>query len=293
MGDGTNTDRYMPVQVIGLSGVSDIAGGAYHSLAVMSDGTVRAWGFNSYGQLGDGSNTLSNTPVQVNGLTGVTAVAGGNNHSLAVKSDGTVWAWGSNSYGQLGDGSSTDSNTPVQVNDIINATAIAGGAYHSLAVKSDGTVWAWGYNAYGQLGDGSNTDGNTPVQVNGLTGVTTISCGAYHSLAVKFANSIIILQPAGGDTWDLGSIQNITWTSSGFAGNVNIYISRDTGTTWQIIASDVSDSGSYSYRVIGPPTDLARIKIASVAEPGIFDVTKTNILIPAGKSPVVPPNYEN
>jgi len=104
-----------------LTGVTALAGGQYHSLAVKSDGTAWAWGYNGYGQLGDGTTTQRTTPVQVKGpggsgyLTGVTAIAAGYYHSLAVKSDGTAWAWGYNTYGQLGDGTTTSRSTPVQV----------------------------------------------------------------------------------------------------------------------------------------------------------------------------------
>ena len=98
-----------------------------HSLALKSDGTVWAWGYNNYGQLGDGTTTDRHTPVSVSGLTGVTAIAGGYGHSLALKSDGTVWAWGYNSYGQLGDGTTTDRHTPVDVSGLSGVTAIAGG----------------------------------------------------------------------------------------------------------------------------------------------------------------------
>jgi alpha-tubulin suppressor-like RCC1 family protein len=92
-----------------------IAAGLDHSLAVSSNGTVGACGFNSEGQLGNGTNTQEDTPVQVSGLSGVGAVAAGYEHSLAVTSSGTVWAWGYNTYGQLGDGgTATSQDTPVQ-----------------------------------------------------------------------------------------------------------------------------------------------------------------------------------
>ena len=78
----------------GLTGVIAIAVGRDHSLALKSDGTVWAWGFNQYGQLGDSTTTQRTTPVQVSGLTGVIAIASGGYHSMALKSDGTVWAWG-------------------------------------------------------------------------------------------------------------------------------------------------------------------------------------------------------
>ena len=69
-----------------------LAAGGTSSLARMSNGTVRAWGWNQYGQLGNGDKSSSNSPVPVVGLTGVSAVAAGNSFGLALKSDGTVWS---------------------------------------------------------------------------------------------------------------------------------------------------------------------------------------------------------
>jgi alpha-tubulin suppressor-like RCC1 family protein len=53
----------VPVQVSGLTGVLAVAGGANHSLALKSDGTIWAWGDNTNGQLGNGGITASMTPV--------------------------------------------------------------------------------------------------------------------------------------------------------------------------------------------------------------------------------------
>ncbi len=80
-------------------------------LAVKSDGTVRASGWNTNGQIGDGSTTNRSTPVAVSGLSGVVAVAGNYSHSVALKNDGTARAWGSNGAGTLGDGTTTDRST--------------------------------------------------------------------------------------------------------------------------------------------------------------------------------------
>jgi alpha-tubulin suppressor-like RCC1 family protein len=195
LGDGTTTSQATPVQVSGLSGVTAVSAGEdSYSLALLSDGTVWAWGSNSNGQLGDGTTTNRSTPVPVSGLSGVTvtAVAAGWGYSLALASDGTVWAWGKNNEGQIGDGTTTNRATPVQVGGLsgITVTALASAYESSFALTSDGTAWAWGYNSNGQLGDGTTTNRATPVQVSGLSGVTALAAGDRHALALKWDGTL-------------------------------------------------------------------------------------------------------
>jgi len=169
-----------------------IAGGYGHSLALLEDGTVWAWGSNPYGQLGRGDTTDSRTPVHVVGLSDVTSIAAGRDHSLALRPNGTVWAWGSNWTGQLGDGTTTARSTPVQVPGLSDVSAIAAGTNHSLALRADGTVWAWGENIlHGQLGDGTTTDRFTPVQVLVVGDATAIAAGANHSLALRGDGTVL------------------------------------------------------------------------------------------------------
>src|SRR5437588_211566 len=136
LGHGTaGGNSPLPVQVTGLSNITKIVTGLAHSLARSTDGTVHAWGANTYGQLGDGTVfTIRSTPILVQGLTGVIELGAGGIHSLALKSDGTAWAWGNNFTGQLGTGSFTSSPVPVQVNGLTGGLFIAGGGAHSLAV---------------------------------------------------------------------------------------------------------------------------------------------------------------
>ena len=195
LGDGTTDIRRTPSLVSNLTGVSALAGGNTHTLALGSDGSVWAWGAGNVGQLGDGANVTRLSPVPVGGLVGVTAIAAGGNHSLALRSDGTAWAGGLGTAGQLGDGVTANSNAPVQVIGLAGVTAIAAGNTHSLAVKSDGTVWAWGAGSLGQLGNGATANSSTPVQVTGLTGATTVASRGGFSLALT----------ADGTVWSWGS----------------------------------------------------------------------------------------
>jgi hypothetical protein len=164
--------------------VRQVSAGAEHSLALLSNGTVEAWGDNSDGELGNGSTTSSDSPVPVSGLTGVKYVAAGQLYSVAVLTNGTVMTWGYNGNGELGDGKVANSDVPVAIKGLTGVSAVAAGGQHVLALKSNGTVESWGSDLDGQLGDGDQGGGARPVKVSGLTGVVAVSAGQEFSLAL-------------------------------------------------------------------------------------------------------------
>ncbi len=47
----------------------------------MADGTVRAWGWNGFGQLGDGTTVDRHSPIR-SGLSAANETAGGATHTL-------------------------------------------------------------------------------------------------------------------------------------------------------------------------------------------------------------------
>ncbi len=174
------TQSNVPTEVVSagvLAGKTIIAisTGGGHSLALCSDGTVAAWGSNSFGELGNNGATASTVPVAVHSsgvLAGKTiiAVTAGSYHSLALCSDGTLAAWGRNDNGQLGNNSTINSKVPVIVRNtglLLGKTVIqiSAGDDHSLALCSDGTVASWGRNNHGQLGNDSATNSLVPVAV--------------------------------------------------------------------------------------------------------------------------------
>ena len=113
LGDGTGTYRRLAVDV-GLSDVTHISSGWYHSCAV-SDGAVYCWGDNASGQIGDDGIGDALAPVQVVGITDGVQVTCSQQHSCALHEDGSVSCWGNNERGELGDGTQVSSPVPVQV----------------------------------------------------------------------------------------------------------------------------------------------------------------------------------
>ncbi len=141
-----------------------MAAGTAHSLAVATDGSVYAWGFNASGQLGTGDTADAPTPQLVAMPSGapIASVAAGGSHSLALTTTGTLLAWGSDVFGQLASALvatlPVDSDVPVQPLGLPPATSfvqISAGQTTSYALTSGGVAWAWGGDYYGQAGDGT------------------------------------------------------------------------------------------------------------------------------------------
>jgi alpha-tubulin suppressor-like RCC1 family protein len=210
LGDGTTTDRNTPTPTSSLgTGRTAIAitvgeGLGSHTCAILDDGSVSCWGYNTYGQLGDGTDTLRNTPTQTSSLgTDRTAVAitAGYRHTCAILDDGSVvcWGWNNNGVdggGQLGDGTTTDHSTPTQTSTLgtdRTAIAIAAGGDHTCAILDDGSVSCWGNNSGGQLGDGTTTDRLTPTQTSSLGEGRTavaITAGYWYTCAILDDGSV-------------------------------------------------------------------------------------------------------
>jgi alpha-tubulin suppressor-like RCC1 family protein len=187
----------VPVQVAGLSGVTQIAAGASFGMAVQTTvklgfvrHSLRTWGQNTFGQVGNGQLTDIFSPggvidpYQVPGIPAPATIAAGSEFAVMVGTDGSVWGWGEDTYGNLGVGSGNGFiYSPTQtLNPGSGIIQLAAGDEHVLGLRSDGTVVAWGGNFYGQLGDGTTTPSVTPVQVPGLSGVTQVSAGLDYSL---------------------------------------------------------------------------------------------------------------
>ena len=76
-----------------------VAAGSGHYLFIDDEGSVWAFGSNSFGQLGDGSRTQRDDPVKVYSFDWegkAISVAAGSQQSLVLLEDGRVLQWGYN-----------------------------------------------------------------------------------------------------------------------------------------------------------------------------------------------------
>ncbi|EPE04449.1 ran exchange factor prp20 [Ophiostoma piceae UAMH 11346] len=167
--------QHVPVRIPGLQGITQIAAGANHALALQGR-------------------------------------ADGPRHTRAGTST-HLWAWGCNDQHQLGrrlvrrrcplhrDNVVLQAAVEPALVEIRGTTAedvalVATGEYHAFAVGASGRVWAWGLNTFGETGaaptelqrrgaDASPTV-SAPTQVTSLAGerVVALAGGGHHSAAV-------------------------------------------------------------------------------------------------------------
>ena len=112
---------------------TDIVAGAYHSVALKSDGSAVAWGRNDDGQ-------CDVPPLSKDGLVWYTSAAAGMFHTLLLKSNGDAVAFGDSE--SAAENAVAVPNLPAGV----FFTQVACGAEHSIFLRSDGLLEATGSN---------------------------------------------------------------------------------------------------------------------------------------------------
>jgi alpha-tubulin suppressor-like RCC1 family protein len=194
--------------------------------ALLTNGTLWAWGSGRRGELGNGSTHSSVKPVQVEFPAGVKIASIPTDAmpwdtAFAIDTTGHVWGWGANRGGELCLGNTGSYSTPVEL-PLAHVTAVAG-AYQHASYDAGGTLYSCGQNVHGQLGDGSTKQSLVPARVHGLSGrsVTTLVSG--------FNNMGALL--SGGQYYDWG------WNGGGQLGDGTVGGSSDVPVQVQLPAA--------------------------------------------------------
>ena len=166
LGDTAPPDSVsIPVSVIGVVGVTQMAAGYDHTCALLPGGKISCWGADVDGRLGRGTRIYSSQPLKVVGLSQITSLSLGSYHGCAV-AGGALSCWGTNQEAELtGDNNIGASGTPLPVPSIgAGLTRTGSGDSHACAiVGGEVRCWGWAWGGYGELGAGSNKGSDMPV----------------------------------------------------------------------------------------------------------------------------------
>lgn len=162
--------------------VAALAGAAYATCVLATDGTVRCWGaYAPTGMLGTAHSAPVSAPITIDLPARAVEVAV-SGHACARLETGAVMCWGANDYGQLGTGDRNAVNVvPREVPGLRDATGIAVGSMHTCAITPRRQVACAGWNKYGQVGSGPHTSSSyvvTPTVVAGIADIIRIAADA-------------------------------------------------------------------------------------------------------------------
>lgn len=201
LGNGEGGDEsgatYGPQTVDLSADVVDFSAGYQSAVALLSDGTVWAWGENKPVQIAGYTQKALYSPVKIT-LSGTPVkVRAGYDCMGALMSDGSLYLWGNNDYGQLGNGTTESSTAPVKVSLSGKVTDFDLQSDHVVALLEDGSVWTWGSNDYGQLGNATQTltgttVNATPAKVELPSKAASVAAGTTQTAALLTDGSVYI-----------------------------------------------------------------------------------------------------
>ena len=228
LGNGNNKDVGFDVDTMGAFLVPvnlpssthpiQVSCGGSHTCVILSDASVRCWGFSYNGCLGgENYNHKGSSPAHMGDALVAVKLGTGRTakqltttewNTCALLDDDTVKCWGLPDYGVLGfkvsgydvvgGGRNTmgDNLRPIELGlpEAVTVRALKGGTYFSCVHLSDSNVKCWGQNQHGQLGQGDtknrgelSSDMGAGLQnLDFGPGVTvkTMSLGRHHACAV-------------------------------------------------------------------------------------------------------------
>jgi len=135
------TERHTPEPIPKLHGVSQVVANGNTAMALMADGTVRAWGeLPAFLTGGRAVYPGVSQPMPLPGLENIARITGAPSMGFALTKDGRAIGWGQNDRGSLGLGHMTPEPqrpTELPLKDVVSIATVAGA---TAAVTRDGRV---------------------------------------------------------------------------------------------------------------------------------------------------------
>ena len=206
--------------IIGQPAV-DVSAGYQHGLAALQDGSVWAWGPNSYGRTCLATTSMTAvTPQKVTMPTTSKAVKvqAGHYNSLILTEDGSVYTCGRGTYGLNANGSTNAMpylSTPTKINfpqgEVITDISLAPRA--AAALTQNGKIYTWGNNNYYLTGQSiTNNCTTSPALITSST-VNNISSIVFKGVAMGIGNGVAYDDQNRIYTWGSdGAIDGSSWS---------------------------------------------------------------------------------
>ncbi|MBI4355439.1 MAG: hypothetical protein HY597_03170 [Candidatus Omnitrophica bacterium] len=97
---------------------------------------------------------------------------------------------------------------------------------------------------------------------------------------VKIMAKFTLSSPVGGEVWVVGESRNITWTNTGTVGTVRLEYSTNGGSTYTLITSAATNTGTYAWTVPDAISGTVRVKVGSssdFADSAVFSAANVKI----------------
>ena len=133
-----------------------------------------------------------------------------------------------------------------------------------------------------------------------ITGPVSTTCRVRISDAVNAATfdlsnanftisdvSITVTSPNGGENWFVPSLHDITWNWTCSFANVKIELSRDGGSTWELLIASTPNDGVWNWTVTGPSSGTCKVRISDAANAATVDLSNANFTISGDDSIIV------
>jgi len=127
----------------------------------------------------------------------------------------------------------------------------------------------------GRLGSSTGSDSGDPQWL-----ISTAPLG-------PLPESLQLTKPNGGESWEVGSSQAITWNSQGNIADVNLEYSTDNGGSWTAIVSSTTNDGSYTWTIPDAVSSQVLVRLADAADNDPIEVSDAVFAIVAPLPPAL------